>query len=281
MKVGLVFAGGGGKGSYQIGVWKALNELGIDKKIGAVSGTSIGCLNAALFLNGDYETAYGIWCNISNEKILTMSDEKLYLGDKELEITLNDNSYFVQGMSVSSTLYKKISKWPNLTKGIFSREGILSIINNNLRLEHISNSEILGFANCTLIPFMIPNYFQLNGQPNKRLESILLASSAFPIAFGVEKINGYYFLDGGLTDNIPIKPIYIRGYKNIIVVNLNIDDRIDKFRFPNSNIIEITPTKDLGSLITGTFDFSKEHAIKRIEQGYNDAMNLKQKLISL
>lgn len=38
-KIGLVFAGGGGKGAYHIGVWKALREYGIDKNITAVAGT--------------------------------------------------------------------------------------------------------------------------------------------------------------------------------------------------------------------------------------------------
>lgn len=33
MKVGLVLAGGGGKGAYQLGVWKALKQFGIDKYI--------------------------------------------------------------------------------------------------------------------------------------------------------------------------------------------------------------------------------------------------------
>lgn len=37
---GVVLQGGGTKGSYHIGVWKALRELGIE--IGAVTGTSIG-----------------------------------------------------------------------------------------------------------------------------------------------------------------------------------------------------------------------------------------------
>ena len=33
MKVGLVLAGGGSRGAYQIGVWKALSELNIKKQI--------------------------------------------------------------------------------------------------------------------------------------------------------------------------------------------------------------------------------------------------------
>ena len=34
--IGLVFAGGGGKGAYQIGVWKYLREVGLDKSVCAV-----------------------------------------------------------------------------------------------------------------------------------------------------------------------------------------------------------------------------------------------------
>ena len=33
MKIGLVLAGGGARGAYQIGVWKGLKEIGIDKYI--------------------------------------------------------------------------------------------------------------------------------------------------------------------------------------------------------------------------------------------------------
>ena len=46
----LVLSGGGGKGAYEIGVWKAMRETGADKKIRAVSGASVGGLNGALFV---------------------------------------------------------------------------------------------------------------------------------------------------------------------------------------------------------------------------------------
>ena len=69
-RIGLVLEGGGGKGSYQIGVWKAIRELGLEKKIVAVSGTSVGALNAALFAKGDFETACQIWREIDTDTIL-------------------------------------------------------------------------------------------------------------------------------------------------------------------------------------------------------------------
>ena len=67
---GLVFAGGGGKGAYEIGVWKALKECR-EISVGAVSGTSVGALNGALFACQEYDMAEKIWMNISENKILT------------------------------------------------------------------------------------------------------------------------------------------------------------------------------------------------------------------
>ena len=44
---GIVLDGGGARGAYQIGAWKALKEAGV--KVNAVAGTSVGALNGALF----------------------------------------------------------------------------------------------------------------------------------------------------------------------------------------------------------------------------------------
>ena len=56
---GLVLEGGGAKGAYQIGAWKALKEAGV--KIKGVAGTSVGALNGALICMGDLEQAEKLW----------------------------------------------------------------------------------------------------------------------------------------------------------------------------------------------------------------------------
>src|SRR5699024_911844 len=56
---GLVLAGGGARGSYQVGVWRALDELGWTADV--VTGTSVGCLNGAMYVLGQYETARDMW----------------------------------------------------------------------------------------------------------------------------------------------------------------------------------------------------------------------------
>ena len=51
--VGLILEGGGSRGSYQVGAYKALIEIGID--IQGVAGTSIGAINGAFIVQSDYE----------------------------------------------------------------------------------------------------------------------------------------------------------------------------------------------------------------------------------
>ena len=72
---GVVLEGGGAKGSYQIGVWKALMECGV--KIKGVAGVSVGALNGALICMGDYERAVEIWKNISYSSIMNVDDNEM------------------------------------------------------------------------------------------------------------------------------------------------------------------------------------------------------------
>ena len=66
---GLVLEGGGAKGAYQIGAWKALREAGV--KLKGIAGTSVGALNGALICMGDYENARKVWENITYSRIMS------------------------------------------------------------------------------------------------------------------------------------------------------------------------------------------------------------------
>lgn len=47
--LGLVLSGGGAKGAYEVGVWQELVEQGLYKRVAAISGTSVGAINASMF----------------------------------------------------------------------------------------------------------------------------------------------------------------------------------------------------------------------------------------
>ena len=81
---GLVLEGGGAKGAYQIGAWKALKEAGV--KINAVAGTSVGALNGALICMDELEMAQQMWSNLTYSQVMDVDDtrmEQLMEGEAE------------------------------------------------------------------------------------------------------------------------------------------------------------------------------------------------------
>lgn len=77
---GLVLSGGGGKGAYEVGAMKAILEKGA--KITAVSGASVGALNAALFATYDIHSIVEIWHGIHPKVALSQEGlERLIWGN--------------------------------------------------------------------------------------------------------------------------------------------------------------------------------------------------------
>ena len=139
--IGVVFSGGGGKGAYEIGVWKYMHEVGLDRYVRAVSGTSVGALNAALFVGSTYETAEKIWLNIKPRSILSPKKIKveditkclLFGGIEGAIVSLNPALVATDMikdvvnqnlMLISFNLYRLL-----LMDSYFSREGIIELIN--------------------------------------------------------------------------------------------------------------------------------------------------------
>jgi predicted acylesterase/phospholipase RssA len=69
LRLGLVLGGGGGKGAYQVGVYRFLAEflaeLGV-KRFHCISGTSIGALNGLLFSVANAHQASEMWESMAN-----------------------------------------------------------------------------------------------------------------------------------------------------------------------------------------------------------------------
>ena len=71
---GLVLAGGGAKGSYQVGVYQALREVGWQPEL--ITGTSVGALNGALFVMGDLAEAEQLWQTLDVHGVLEVPQGK-------------------------------------------------------------------------------------------------------------------------------------------------------------------------------------------------------------
>ena len=76
MRVGVVLAGGGGKGAYQAGVLSALDSVkGLE--VVAVSGASIGALNAAAYSSKGARATIDLWRSLTPGSVLKVSAKSL------------------------------------------------------------------------------------------------------------------------------------------------------------------------------------------------------------
>ena len=261
MKIGLVLAGGGGKGSYQMGVIKAMEHIGLTKYIQGVAGTSVGALNGALLLNGHIEKACQVWENISPNKILSIKGRTFI--EKLKGTPLEKMHDKLEAYS------KKLEDY-----GVFSRKGMMALMEESVDLQQLSTCDIPFYATCVEFPSMTATYFQLNRQNPRVIQSILLATSAIPIVFPPEEIEGKLYIDGGIKDNVPIAPLYKIGCDPIIVIPLDRSYILDRSLYPNASIYEIVPQNSLGHIVSGTLQFNREIAKRHMQQGYNDAMRI-------
>lgn len=294
--LGLVFAGGGGKGAYEIGVWKYLHELGLDSYIQAVSGTSVGALNAALFVGGTFEEAEELWMNIEPNTILTpkkITVEDIMKWLVSCGIGMNNPVVGTIGKLSSQAIAITATGMESLIRlflsgirsdSFFSREGLISLIHDGVNAKILQSSDISCFVTCLRLPGLGIERFRLNDYEAKDITQLLLASSAIPMVFPNEIFCGQRYCDGGLPvvgDNVPIQPVYDRGIENIIVIHLKQDAVIDKSKYPGARIIEIVPSIDLGNIFSGTLDFTTEGSMRRIELGYADAKKALQPMVEM
>ncbi|CUP27853.1 patatin-like phospholipase family protein [Clostridium disporicum] len=260
MKIGLVLAGGGARGAYQIGVWKALIELGIDKYIEVVSGTSIGAVNAMLFQQNAYEMAEEFWCNVKKEQLLPIDEKEL----------LVKGVLYAIGAKNINFIRKYIPK--ALKAGTLTREGMNEFV-DKMDFDAIKNSKIKGYATCTRLPDLKTEYFYINDNSVEDIKKILWATSAVPMIYDSQEINNAEYLDGGVGDNVPIQPVYGEGCNIIIVVHLANDSFIDKSLYPNTSFIEIIPEDIEEYDLKEIMGFDSNVIKQRMFKGHKDAID--------
>jgi NTE family protein len=261
LKFGLVLGGGGCLGAYEIGVWKAMKELKIDMYVQGVSGTSIGALNAVLFALKDYELAENTWMELKKEKMLPIDNINLFA--KGIEMFLG---------SKNIDFIKK--HLPGLLgQGNVSRQGLMDIM-NNLDVFKALSPKMPIYAACSALPGVDAKYFKLNNYDVETVNTILCASSALPPVYGCEEIENVKYVDGGFSDNLPIRPLYEEGFNLIFAVNLDKNYKLDRSSFPDCKIICIAPNFDDGISFSSVLDFSNESISGHLKNGYKDTMDL-------
>ncbi|MCC0650832.1 patatin-like phospholipase family protein, partial [Clostridioides sp. ZZV15-6598] len=252
---GLVLEGGGTKGAYQIGAYKALRELGIEFQ--GVTGTSIGALNGAYIVQNDIEVMEDIWLNYDYTHFMNI-DKESYERFKNVDFTTkNINAVF--------ELINKARK----NEGI-DISPLRHLMETTLNEDVIRKSKKdFGLVTVWWDKKINPHPLYIEDMPQGRLVDYLIASSSLPI-FQTNVMDDKLYLDGMFCDNMPIGLLEDKGYDDVVVIRL-IDDFLGKMnlnKHQNINIKTIIPSEYLG----GSLNKDRDNVEKNIRLGYLDTM---------
>lgn len=251
----VALGGGGARGGYEIGVWKALAEAGF--RYSAVSGTSVGALNGALMTMRDLKGAIDIWENIDISQVINIDDEIMRrLIAKELK------------PSEFRPLVRQVLKV--VRNGGFDVTPLRNMLRAKVDPERIRASDVEFFIITYSLSDMKLLELRAKLLGDEQICDMLLASAYLP-AFKNVQLGGKRYTDGGVADEIPISILIENGYKHIIAIGLNAFgvERMVKIP-PDVKITQIAPSAPLGSI----FNFTPEQSCMNMQLGYYDAQRI-------
>ncbi|WP_320967674.1 patatin-like phospholipase family protein [Hungatella hathewayi] len=252
---GIVLEGGGAKGAYQIGAWKALREAGI--RIKGIAGASVGSLNGALICMDDLEKAEEIWKNIEYSRVMDVSDETIKALKRKDFKALNMQEILNSGVQFIKDGGFDVTPLKNL---------IAEVVGDESRIRE-SDRELFA------VTYSVSEHRELAVDVRKGEEGSvkdMLLASAYFMAFKNEKLSGKRYRDGGGLNNVPLGVLLDKGYEDIIVIRIygwGFDsEKVTKIP-EGVNVYHIAPRQDLG----GILEFDKKQSRKNMTLGYYDA----------
>ncbi len=250
---GLVLDGGGARGAYQIGAWKALKEAGV--KISAVAGTSVGALNGALICMDDLEKAEKIWSEMEFSRVMSVDDDWM--------------RQFFQGEQKLGDILAELGR-------VFRDGGVDAAPLRKLIHENVDEEKIRGCGKeFFIVTFSLTDMKELelsvSDIPEGRLEDFLLAS-AYLVGFKNEPMeDGKRYIDGGIFNNVPADVLVEKGYTDLIEIRIYGPGREPRVNLPeDGEMYQIGPRVKLGSII----EFDRERSRQNMKIGYYDAKRM-------
>lgn len=223
-RIGLALGSGGSRGLAHIGVIKVLTKAGID--ISAVAGSSSAALVAAMYAHHK---------DINDvEKKLTSPEWK-----NATRLLWQINLSFGRG-------------------GILNVEKLVNFVTKEFEKKHFYNLAVSCAAVTTRLKTGEKAVFSTG-----KVAPAILASMAFPLVFPPVKINGEYFLDGGLVEAVPVTTVKALDCDIVIGVNL---DGADLIRFEGSTTKPLQVLEQAMSIYRHNLaQFNNRHAAIKVE----------------
>ena len=224
----LILPGGGARGSYQVGVLKAINEItgSGGNPFPVICGTSAGAINAAVLASHAHEFALGI--DRLEHFWSTMVCSRVYRTDAWTVLKTGLQ------WALSLALGGRLVTHP---KSLLDNEPLREFLDRSLRLEGISKAisrEALrglsitasGYTSAAAISFYEAaqdvqpwSRARRHGRSTRIDTSHLLASAALPLLFPAERIGYEFFGDGGMRMLAPLSPAIHLGADRLLVIS--------------------------------------------------------------
>lgn len=252
----IALEGGGARGAWQVGAWRALEEAGI--RYNAVSGTSVGAINGALMAMRDLQQAEQIWKDISFSQIINVDD-----GDMG-RIMSGGFENLDQVKSAFQTIKNIVQD-----RGL-DAEPLRNLLAERVDEEKIRNSGVELYLTTVSITDKKELEIDARDLAEGELKDMIMASAYHP-AFKQTPLGGKSYADGGFYDLVPISALISRGHKNLIVMRLNSFGIERRVKIPEDvNITTIAPNVSLGNVL----NFSSEQSAVNMVLGFYDAQRV-------
>ncbi|MBP1757546.1 MAG: Patatin [Firmicutes bacterium] len=246
--IGLALGGGGSKGAFQIGVWRALREQG--QQFTAITGTSIGAVNAALMLSAGYDRALEMWQNLNMEQCLTFSSD------------INLKSTDLLSIHNANLLAREV-----LAQGGLDTKPLYDLLQYYIDEAAVRRNPVRFGLMTVLIPDLKPQPMWIEQIPEGKLIDFIMASAHLPGLQPVE-IDGRRYLDGGFAENVPVSMLRRIGLRRIFAVDLEARPSLRGPLEDNTQMVFIHDKKDLG----GMLDLTPAVLQRNRQLGYLDAL---------
>ncbi|WP_374397364.1 patatin-like phospholipase family protein [Sphingopyxis sp.] len=203
----LVLQGGGALGAYQVGVYQALHEAGVEPDW--VIGTSIGAINAAIIAGNAFDDRLDslteFWRRVEHGHVF---DEALpaqvasffrnfttVVGGLPTFFTPNPGAFG----SVYATLGAEQA-------GYYSTQPLRTTLSDLIDFDRINGGDMRLTVGASAVTTSEMHYFDSRDRP-LCLDHVM-ASGALPPAFPAVRIDGELYWDGGILSNTPVEVVF-------------------------------------------------------------------------
>ena len=233
-QVALVLQGGGALGSYQAGIYEALDAAGIE--IDWLAGISIGAVNAAIIAGNPPERRVERLREFWNGMTAQLPSFPIWPDDKIREFLHEWSAGFVASFGVPGFFTPR--PWPPTMAVPGSAEALSFYDSTPLAqtLDRLIDWDLLNDGPVRLSVGAVnveTGNFRYFDSRNERLDARhVMASGALPPGLSPIEIDGQYWWDGGLVSNTPLQQVLDNQDSDLLVFQVDL--------FPASDVLPRT-----------------------------------------